>query len=106
MRSAAELEDSTEKHPVTPGAILPARELLGELLLELRQPQQALKEFEASLLVSPNRFNGLYGAAKAAELSGDRKKAEAFYAKLTVLGQRSDGKRPELQAAKVFLASK
>jgi len=106
MRSAADLEDSTEKHPVTPGAILPARELLGELLLELRQPQAALKEFEASLLVSPNRFNGLYGAAKAAELSGDRKKAEAFYAKLTVLGQRSDGKRPELQAAKVFLASK
>ncbi|MEK6333694.1 MAG: hypothetical protein AABM67_02025 [Acidobacteriota bacterium] len=106
MRSAAELEDSTEKHPVTPGAILPARELLGELLLELRQPQQALKEFEASLLVSPNRFNGLYGAARAAELSGDRRKAEAFYAKLTVLGQRSDGKRPELQAARTFLASK
>ena len=106
MRSAADLEDSTEKHPVTPGAIAPARELLGELLLELREPQQALKEFEASLLVSPNRFNGLYGAAKSAELSGDRKKAEAFYAKLTVLGQRSDGKRPELQAAKVFLASK
>ena len=106
MRSAAELEDSTEKHPVTPGAIIPARELLGELLLELRQPQEALKEFEASLLVSPNRFNGLYGAAKAAELSGDRKKAEAFYAKLTVLGRRSDGKRPELQAARVFLASK
>jgi len=106
MRSAAELEDSTEKHPVTPGAIIPTRELLGELLLELRQPQEALKEFEAALLVSPNRFNGLYGAAKAAELSGDRKKAEAFYAKLTVLGRRSDGKRPELQAAREFLASK
>jgi tetratricopeptide (TPR) repeat protein len=106
MRSAADLEDSTEQHPVTPGAIVPARELLGELLLELREPQQALKEFEASLLVSPNRFNGLYGAAKAAELSGDREKAATFYAKLTTLGERSDGKRPELQAAKVFLASK
>jgi hypothetical protein len=106
MRSAADLEDSTEKHPVTPGAIVPARELLGELLLELREPRQALKEFEASLLVSPNRFNGLYGAAKAAELSGDREKAGTFYAKLTTLGERSDGKRPELQAAKVFLASK
>jgi tetratricopeptide (TPR) repeat protein len=106
MRSAADLEDTTEKHPVTPGAIVPARELLGELLLELRQPQQALKEFEASLLVSPNRFNGLYGAAKAAELSGDRAKAATFYAKLTALGERSDGQRPELQAARVFLASK
>jgi tetratricopeptide (TPR) repeat protein len=106
MRSAADLEDTTEKHPVTPGAIVPARELLGELLLELREPQQALKEFEASLLVSPNRFNGLYGAAKAAELSGDREKARTFYAKLTALGERSDGQRPELQAAKVFLASR
>jgi tetratricopeptide (TPR) repeat protein len=106
LRSAADLEDTTEKHPVTPGAIVPARELLGELLLELRQPQQALKEFEASLLVSPNRFNGLYGAAKAAELSGDREKARTFYAKLTALGERSDGQRPELQAAKVFLAVK
>jgi hypothetical protein len=106
MRSAADLEDTTEKHPVTPGAIVPARELLGELLLELREPQQALKEFDASLLVSPNRFNGLYGAAKAAELSGDREKARTFYAKLTALGERSDGLRPELQAAKVFLASK
>src|SRR5206468_11868873 len=57
MRSAADLEDSTEKNPVTPGAIVPARELLGDLLLELREPQQALKEFEASLIVSPNRFN-------------------------------------------------
>jgi tetratricopeptide (TPR) repeat protein len=106
MRSAADLENSTEKHPVTPGAIVPARELLGELLLELREPRQALQEFEASLLVSPNRFNGLYDAARAAELSGDREKARTFYAELTTLGEHSDGKRPELQAAKVFLASK
>jgi len=106
MRSAAELEDSTEKHPVTPGPIMPARELLGDLLLELRQPSQALKEFEASLLVSPNRFNGLYGAARAAELSGDREKAGNFYTKLAALGERSDGARPELEAAKVFLARK
>ncbi|HEY5073739.1 MAG TPA: hypothetical protein VII34_03520 [Pyrinomonadaceae bacterium] len=106
MRSAADLENSTEKHPVTPGAIVPARELLGELLLELREPRQALQEFEASLLVSPNRFNGLYDAARAAELSGDREKARTFYAKLTTLGAHSDGTRPALQAAKVFLASK
>jgi tetratricopeptide (TPR) repeat protein len=106
MRSAADLEDSTEKHPVTPGPIVPARELLGDLLLELRRPQQALKEFEASLLGSPNRFNGLYGAARAAELSGDREKAGNLYTRLATLGERSDGTRPELRAAKVFLASK
>jgi tetratricopeptide (TPR) repeat protein len=106
MRSAADLEDSTDKHPVTPGAIIPARELLGELLLELRQPQQALKEFEASLLVAPNRFNGLYGAAKAAELSGDRNKAAKFYAKLLSLSEKSDGQRVELQAARTFLAAR
>lgn len=106
MRAAADLEDTTEKHPVTPGAVVPARELLGELLLELREPQQALKEFEAALVVSPNRFNGLYGAAKAAEMAGDRQKAAMFYAKLTALAERSDGQRPELQAAKQFLASR
>lgn len=106
MRSAVDLEGSTEKHPVTPGPILPARELLGELLLELREPQQALKEFEASLLVSPNRFNGLYDAARAAELAGDRAKAASYYAKLTTLGEHSDGTRPALQAARAFLASR
>jgi tetratricopeptide (TPR) repeat protein len=104
MRAAADLEDTTEKHPVTPGAVVPARELLGEMLLELSEPQQALKEFEASLRVSPNRFNGLYGAAKAAETSGDRTKAASFYAKLAAVGERGDGSRPELQAAKKFLA--
>ncbi len=106
MRAAADLEDTTEKHPVTPGAIVPARELLGELLLELREPQPALKEFEASLRVLPNRFNGLYGAARAAESAGDKNKASIFYAKLTELGARGDGSRPELQAAKKFLARK
>ena len=104
MRAAADLEDTTEKHPVTPGAVLPARELLGELLMELGEPRQALKEFEASLANLPNRFNGLYGAAKAAETSGDRTKAASFYAKLTEVGGRGDGARPELQAAKKFLA--
>ena len=106
MRAAADLEDTTEKHPVTPGAIVPARELLGELLLEQRQSQEALKEFEAALLVSPNRFNGVYGAAKAAELSGNRNKAATFYAKLISLSERSDGQRVELQAARTFLARK
>ena len=69
MRAAADLDDATDKHPVTPGAILPAREQLGELLLELKQPAAALQEFETSLQRAPNRFNGLYGAARAARSS-------------------------------------
>ena len=71
MRAGADLDDATDKHPVTPGAILPAREQLGELLLELNQPTAALREFETSLRTSPNRFNGLYGAARAARLATD-----------------------------------
>jgi hypothetical protein len=106
MRSVAELEDSTEKHPVTPGPVIPARELLGELLLEVNEPKPALKEFEIAIRAAPNRFNGLYGAARAAELSGEREKARDFYARLAAVSEKSDGERPELQAAKMFLASK
>jgi tetratricopeptide (TPR) repeat protein len=103
MRAAADLDDSTEKHAVTPGAILPAREQLGELLLELKQPQAALLEFEASLSIAPNRFNGLYGAARAARLAGDEKTAKSYYAKLTALTRQADSTRPEIQEAKAFL---
>ena len=104
MRSAAELEDSTEKHPVTPGAVLPARELLGDLLLELNRPADALKEYEQSLAVSPNRFNGLYGAARSAELAGDQIKARRYYRKLVQTS--SLGNRPELQHARDFRVHK
>jgi tetratricopeptide (TPR) repeat protein len=104
MRAAAALDDATDKHPVTPGAILPAREQLGELLLELKQPAAALREFETSLLVAPNRFNGLYGAARAANLAADRKKAKTYYAKLLKLAQHADSDRPEFAEAKAFLA--
>ena len=104
MRSAADLEDSTEKHPVTPGPIVPVRELLGELLLDLQQPAQALVEFEAALRSSPNRFNSLYGVARSAELSGDRDKARGRYAQLVALCEKADTERPELQRAKAFLA--
>jgi predicted Zn-dependent protease len=104
MRAAAELDDATEKHPVTPGAILPAREQLGELLLELKQPSAALREFEASLRGAPNRFNGLYGAARAAELAADRKRAKTYYAKLLALSRGAEGVRPELVEAREFLA--
>ena len=104
MRAAADLDDATDKHPVTPGAILPAREQLGELLLELKQPIVALKEFETSLLTSPNRFNGLYGAARAAKGAADQKKAKLYYGKLIVLSRLADSVRPETAEAKTFLA--
>jgi tetratricopeptide (TPR) repeat protein len=106
MRSAADLEDSTEKHPVTPGSILPAREMLGDLLLETGQPAKALIEFEASLRHAPNRFNSLSGAARAAAASGDRKKAAEYYAQLVKLCERADSARPELEQAKRFLSRK
>ena len=104
MAEAATLEDATEKHPVTPGPLFPARELLGDLLLELEQPAQALREFEASMPKEPNRFNGLYGAGRAAELSGDTQKARTYYAKLVALCDQSDTDRPALRHAKAFLA--
>jgi len=103
MRAAADLEDSTEKHPVTPGAIAPARELLGEMLLELNQPEQSLKEFEASQRVDINRFRSLYGAAHAAELAGNLEKAKTYNSKLVSLCQYADTERPELKHAKAFL---
>jgi tetratricopeptide (TPR) repeat protein len=103
MRAAADLDDATDKHPVTPGAILPAREQLGELLLELKQPAAALEEFEISLGQSPNRFNSLYGAARAAQLAGDQKTAKSYYGKLVVLSRYADTTRPEIEEAKAFL---
>jgi predicted Zn-dependent protease len=106
MRSAADLEAATEKHPVTPGPIIPARELLGDMLMEMDQPAQALLELESSLRNSPNRFNGLYGAARAAQLAGDRKTARGYYAKIVTLSAHADSVRTELQKAKEFLAKK
>ena len=67
MRASADLEDATEKDNVTPGAIIPARELLGDLLLDMRRPKEALKEYKASLQRTPNRMHGLQGAEKAAQ---------------------------------------
>lgn len=105
LRSAADLEDSTEKHPVTPGSVLPAREMLADLLLELNRPGDSLKEYEASLKVAPGRFNGVFGAARAAEMAGDRAKARALYAQLLELGKAADPPRAELKTARTFLAS-
>ena len=104
LRAAADLDDATEKHPVTPGALLPAREQLGDLLLELKQPAAALQEFEISFRSTPNRFNGVYGAARAARLAGNEKAAKTYYAQLLKLASEADGIRPEVEEAKIFLA--
>lgn len=104
MREGADMEDASEKHPVTPGYLVPARELLGEMLLELNRPELALKEFETSRKVEPGRFRGLLGAARAAEMSGNKAKARDYYNELIVLTAKSDGERPELAWAKEFIA--
>lgn len=106
MNAAADLEDKNAKNPVTPGRVLPARELLGEMLLELKQPALALKEFEASQTREPNRFRGFYGAARAAEAAGDRQKAADYYAKLVAMSKNADTPRPELARAKAYLAQR
>jgi tetratricopeptide (TPR) repeat protein len=104
MRAAADLEDRNEKHIVTPARVVPARELLGEMLLELKQPAAALREFEASQVREPNRFRNYLGAARAAEGAGDRTKAAAYYQKLLALAADADTERPELASAKKFAA--
>ena len=104
MRSAADTEDKSEKHIVTPGRLAPARELLGEMLLELKRPAEALKEFEASQTREPERFRGLYGAAQAAVKSGDAAKAKRYFSRLVEMAGQG-GPRPELAEARKFLAA-
>jgi tetratricopeptide (TPR) repeat protein len=89
-----------------PAQLLPARELLGDMLLALGKSDQALVEYEASIGVAPNRFNGLYGAAQAAELAGKREKAAAYYAQLLAICEQADTERPEAQHARLYLAGK
>jgi tetratricopeptide (TPR) repeat protein len=104
MRAAADLDDSAEKHPVTPGAILPAREQLGELLLELGRPAEALGEYRASLTRAPRRLGGLYGAARAAKLAGDADAARGYFAELAEVTQAGDAERVEVKEARSFAA--
>jgi tetratricopeptide (TPR) repeat protein len=106
MRSAAGLEDASEKHVAMENRLWPMRELLGEMLLQANQPAQALKEFEATFKTAPNRFRGYYGAAKAAERLSDQKKTRTYYEKLVELCRHADSERAELVEAKAFLANK
>jgi hypothetical protein len=101
MRAAAEREDGTEKNAITPGPIAPAREMLGEMLLEAHEPARALEEFAATLRKEPDRFRALAGAASAAARSGDRGTAARHYARLAKTCARGDTPgRPELVEAR------
>jgi tetratricopeptide (TPR) repeat protein len=99
LRSAADLEDATDKHPVTPGALLPAREQLADLLMELGDASAALTEYEGALRKQPGRYNTLHGAALAAERLDRRERAKELRAQLAAQCQQGDGERAELARA-------
>jgi len=105
MKEAADMEDGTEKHPVTPGEVIPARELYAVMLLEMNKPALALENFELDLKTHPNRFNGLYDAAIAAEKAGNKEKAILYFKKLVEVSDPKNCKRPELDHARSFLSS-
>ena len=102
MHQAAEMEASTEKHPVTPGEILPASELLADMLLEEGRYQEAQTAYSTVLKRSPNRFNSLYGAGRAAELGGNDARADFYYRKLVEITD-PEAERERLQYARNFL---
>ena len=104
MITAAELEDATTKNPVSPGSLLPARELLGDLYMQLNKPAEALAAYEKSLENNPNRYNTYYGAALAAEQMKDMKKAKVYYEKLIALKGENPSKRESLEHAKKVIA--
>jgi len=105
LRQAADAEDILGKHPVSPGAFIPIREQLGNLLLEVGHGKEAQREFEAALKIYPGRFRGLYGAARAAEQTGDKENAGRYYAKLAAQTAQSTGSRDELNHVREFRAA-
>jgi len=106
MRAGADLEDASEKHVAMENRLYPMRELLADMLMAQGEAAAALKEYETSLKNAPMRLRGFYGVAKAAEASGDAKKARDYFEKLARLTRHADGDRPELREAKQRLASK
>ncbi len=103
MTAAVNMEDNTEKHPVTPGEVIPARELLGDMLMQMNKPAEALVAYEADLKKHPNRFNALYGAGSAAERSNNFEKANDYYMQLMGIANAVGSNRPELETARRFL---
>lgn len=106
MIESAEMEELTAKHPVTPGEVIPGRELLGDMLMELHKPQEALIAYELSLKSHPNRFNGLLGASMAAKESGEISKASTYFTQLLDNRDLSECKRSSLEKVKLILAKK
>jgi tetratricopeptide (TPR) repeat protein len=105
VRAAADLDATMDKHPATPAPVLPARELLADLLLELNQPQEALKEYALSLRAEPNRFRSILGEARAARQTGDLVASRNAYQKLVALSTSASSERPELLEAKALLTN-
>ena len=103
MLAAAEMEAGTEKHPVTPGEVLPASELLADMLMALDRPEGALAAYKKTLDRSPNRFNSLYGAGRAAELTGDAEMAAEYYAALVEVCANADTERDRLRHARQYM---
>jgi tetratricopeptide (TPR) repeat protein len=102
MRAAADAEDATDKSAISPGPIAPARELLGEMLLEAGNAKDALIAFEATMQKEPNRFRGAFGAARAAEALGNKAAAAKYYRQVITIAKDSDNQRPELKRARSF----
>src|SRR5215470_12793005 len=105
MKAAADAEDKTEKSPVTPGPLAPARELYGDMLLQRGMAKEALAAYQATMVKEPNRFNGFVGAARAAAALGDKATAKTDYEKLLALTADSNSDRPALAAARTYIAS-
>jgi tetratricopeptide (TPR) repeat protein len=103
LRAAADAEDATDKAAITPGPLAPARELLGDMLLEAGRAKEALAAFEATMKKEPNRFRGAYGAARSAEMAGDRARAATHYRTLLDIARDADTTRPELERARAFV---
>ena len=106
MSAAADAEDKTEKHPVTPGVPKPAREFYGGMLLESGMPTEALAAFEATLKKEPNRLDAYVGAAKSAEKAGDPARAREYYGKVVDIARDADKTRTDVNDARLFLAKK
>jgi tetratricopeptide (TPR) repeat protein len=105
LRAAADAEDATDKSAVSPGPLAPARELLGEMLLEAGDAPGALAAFEASMAKEPGRFRGAFGAARAAEAAGNAAQAREHYARTLEIARDADSPRPEIERARTYLAS-
>jgi tetratricopeptide (TPR) repeat protein len=103
LREAADSDEALGKHPVSPGSLLPAREMLADFLLERGRAKDALAEYERCLKVNPGRLNSLYGAGSAAERAGERETARRYYTDLATM-VAADAQRPEITHARAFVA--